>query len=380
MDRTAECSAKEPYYSLDVWRIPTALHASKVVPQDADEETRTRLEDEANEVLLREFAVRHDGPFPEDFLTAKADITFSEEIMVLSALLVTLGGPLFWFSAGLLTFIAASWTSVMLYIILTAFLAFHPLPNSIPALWTSPLIIAMYKYFSYRFVWKGNAREMLRSNKQFLGSGVPHGVMPFANLLCIPATNSVLYRGCNFWGAPASVVFHTPFLRYLSILQCCHVGREAIMHELEVGHSVGLVGDGIAGIFQSNHDDEVIALKRRKGLAKLALRTGAPVLPCYSLGNTAAFSAWFDSYGVMEWLSRKAQASIFFYWGRFGLPIPHRVNITMIVGNMVLVEKVDEPSEDQIQVLHDKILDGFRDAFDSHKASLGWGARKLRFV
>ena len=42
----------------------------------------------------------------------------------------------------------------------------------------------------------------------------------------------------------------------------------------------------------------------------------------------------------MEWLSRKAQASIFFYGGPLMLPIPHRVNITLGVGNMVKVEKV----------------------------------------
>ncbi|GBG34349.1 Diacylglycerol O-acyltransferase 2 [Hondaea fermentalgiana] len=372
----------EKYYVLDLWRVPRELLASKLPVSESDpDETRRKLEDEANELLLREYVVAHEGPFPDDALTEKASISAGEQALVLFALLVTLGGPLFWFTLGLVFAIGATWQTFGFYVLATLVLAMHPLPSSVPALWTSKLINAMYKYFSYRFVWKGNTRQVLRAESQYLGSGVPHGVMPFANLLAIPATNSVLYRGCNFWGAPASVVYRTPFLRYLWMLQCCDVGRESIVRELAKGHSVGLVGDGIAGIFQSNHEDEVVALKNRKGLAKLALRTGTSVLPCYSLGNTAAFSAWFDRFGIMEWLSRKAQASIFLYWGRFGLPIPHRVNITMIVGDLIKVDKATEqPTTAQVDALHEEILAGFQTAFDSHKSALGWGARKLRFV
>ena len=35
-----------------------------------------------------------------------------------------------------------------------------------------------------------------------------------------------------------------------------------------------------------NHDDEVVHVKSRKGLAKLALRNGIPLVAAYSVGNT----------------------------------------------------------------------------------------------
>eukprot|EP00965_Chrysotila_dentata_P211065 6186267-Pleurochrysis_carterae.AAC.2 len=50
----------------------------------------------------------------------------------------------------------------------------------------------------------------------------------------------------------------------------------------------------------------------------------------------------------MESLSRKAQTSIFFYWGRFGLPLPRRVNITMLFGRPIKVDKVDQPTDEQV--------------------------------
>ena len=70
---------------------------------------------------------------------------------------------------------------------------------------------------------------------------------------------------------------------------------------------VAVVPDGIAGIFRTNAYDERVVLKSRKGIARLALRTGHAIVPAYSIGNTAAFSAFFDPWGVMERVSRKVQ-------------------------------------------------------------------------
>ena len=100
-----------------------------------------------------------------------------------------------------------------------------------------------------------------------------------------------------------------------------------------------------------------------------------------SVGNTAVFGAWFDPFGIMEALSRKAQASIFVYWGRLGLPLPRRVNITMLFGRPIAVEKVaGEPTAEQIDALHERYLKAIEVLFDTHKAALGWGHKSIRFV
>jgi 2-acylglycerol O-acyltransferase 2 len=120
-------------------------------------------------------------------------------------------------------------------------------------------------------------------------------------------------------------------------------------------------------------------LKERRGIARHALRTGTNVLPAYSFGNTAAFSSWWDPFGILERLSRKAQASIFFYWGRFFLPIPRRCQITMVYGDPIIVKKVENPTKEQIHELHEQILAGIRKCFEDHKAALGWGDKELIF-
>ena len=225
---------------------------------------------------------------------------------------------------------------------------------------------------------------------------MPHGVLPFANLLSMLGINSFSFVG-TFLGAPASVVYNTPFLRYLLLLgPTCDVSGKSMAAHLKKGHPIGLVPDGIAGIFRCNERDETVYLKNRKGLAKLALRTGCAIVPAYSLGNTAAFSAWFDPFGIMEAVSRKLQASLFVYWGRFGLPIPRRTPITMLCGDPIEIlpdlppgpdgkrpargQPVPNPTQEQIDEVHARLLDGIQRTFDAHKGALGWGHKKMKFV
>ena len=55
---------------------------------------------------------------------------------------------------------------------------------------------------------------------------VSPGVLPFANVLSIPAINSFCFR--RFVGAGASVVSKTPFLRYLSMFGMIDVSARTI--------------------------------------------------------------------------------------------------------------------------------------------------------
>jgi len=366
----------ESFHCLELFRVPPGL----AVP-DGDETNGLEC---PREKALQSLMKHSKGPFAVDALADKAPITAFEEATVIIYLSIVMGGPLVWFmmvTPYVLFF--GSWLQFAILIASTLALALHPLPT-VDYKWLRMSFVAqaLYKYFSYRFVWSGQALEKVRTCGPWLGAGVPHGVLPFANLLCMLGINSFMPGALPFIAAPATVVFRTPFLRYLLLLgPSCEVGAKSLSRELAAGNTIGLVPDGIAGIFRCTTDDETIYLKNRKGLAKLALKTGTSIIPAYSLGNTEAFSAWFDPFGLMESLSRKAQASVFFYWGRFGLPIPHRTPITMLFGDPVSVaQKIPDPTAEQIDEVHQKLLDGIEDVFNKHKASLGWGHKKIQFV
>jgi len=330
-----------------------------------------------------------DGPFAKDRFAAFAPISPLEEILAMSFLFLCMGMPLIWMLAVVPSVLVLGGMKMKLAIVLaTLFLAMHPLPKAGDARFQaevrqSRLAFALYKYFSYRFVWRGDALRRSREVGPWLGAGVPHGVLPFANLLSMLGINSFAFLPNVFKGAPASVVFHTPFLRYLLFLgPCCDVGAKSLARELGNGVYIGLVPDGIAGIFKCNANDETIYLKERRGLAKLALRTGCALLPAYSMGNTEAFTPWFDGLGIMESLSRKTQASLFFYTGRFGLPlgIPRRTRITMLVGDPIVVARKESPSAAEVNDVHERLLAGIRETFDAHKHAMGWGHKQMKFV
>ena len=79
-------------------------------------------------------------------------------------------------------------------------------------------------------------------------------MLPFANVLSIPAINTFNFR--HFVGAGASVVPKTPFLRYMAMFGFIDVSAKSIAAALAQGTCVGTVPDGIAGIFRCTADDE----------------------------------------------------------------------------------------------------------------------------
>merc|ERR1712194_624709 len=316
----------------------------------------------------------------------KAPITATESAQVMLFFFVCMGTPIGLGISWLLTLFRGTRGSLGGIFALTAFLCFHPVPKNLTK---AQFTLLLYKYFSYRFMWTDDGADVISSLKDkgpaWVGAGAPHGVLPLANFLCMPAVNT--FTPDRFMGAAATVVLYTPGLRYFSMFGGLDdVSAATIVKYTTRKTAVGLCPDGIAGIFQQGSGstrEERVALKTRKGLARLSLRNGIPILPAYSLGNTAVFSMWHDPFGIMEKLSRLLRVSIFCFWGRFGLPIPFRANISMIFGTPYIPtpkEVTASPSQEAIDKAHAEILGGLADCFNHHKGACGWREREIKFV
>ena len=190
-----------------------------------------------------------------------------------------------------------------------------------PAFW-------MLKYFSMRFIWE----QDLSPEEPYILVAPPHGVFPFGNVCTMIAMPRV--GGFSFNGLAASVIFYMPIFRqivtWIGGEDASRKNAERLLGEKR--RTVGISSGGVAEIFETNSDNETIILRKRYGLVKLAFRTGAPLVPCYLYGNNQTLSCWYDSSGIMQWLSRTLRFSLFFFWGRFFLPIPFRTPITGVMG------------------------------------------------
>ena len=140
-------------------------------------------------------------------------------------------------------------------------------------------------------------------------------------------------------------------------------------------------------------------MRDRKGFVKLALETGAQIVPCYCFGNSQIFDTPFNSTsdnsdnggGGMSWvarLSRRLRAALVLFWGRFGLPIPFRAPLLTVIGRPIPVPKISsaggsattgEPSAELVNEYHDLYLRETRRIYDKYKNCYGWKHKPLVF-
>merc|ERR1711879_32115 len=119
--------------------------------------------------------------------------------------------------------------------------------------------------------------------------------------------------------------------------------------------------DGIHGMFAgSSPNIERCFVAKKKGLIKIALRTGTPLVPCYCFGQSRLVNTGQDPFGIMMWLSRTLKISLVLPLGRWFLPIPFRTPCTMVLGRPILVEKIPQgtdPDPEQVNALHAMFLE-----------------------
>ena len=217
-------------------------------------------------------------------------------------------------------------------------------------------------------------------------AGVPHGLFPIG---------FVLLGFCNFvlpWrrmkAASASAVLRLPIWRQVGLWNGgIDVSKASIVRALRAGSTVLVCMDGIAGMFegQRRKGREVFLLRRRRGLVKIALEEGVPLVPFVCFGNTKAVEPITDPLGVMEALSRLLGISLIYPGGRFLLPVPSRVPITVAVGRALPLptgfEKPgNEPSEAQIDVLHEQLLSEMSALYYRWRVAGGYGGVELDIV
>jgi len=87
---------------------------------------------------------------------------------------------------------------------------------------------------------------------------------------------------------------------------------------------------GVAEIFTSTPGRHTIVFKKRRGLVRLSIETGAQLVPCYVFGGTDFFHNLATDDGLFAKLSRMCRAGVTIFWGPYGLPIPYTPRVSFI--------------------------------------------------
>ncbi|KAJ3122492.1 diacylglycerol O-acyltransferase 1 [Nowakowskiella sp. JEL0407] len=216
------------------------------------------------------------------------------------------------------------------------------------------------KYFPWEIVADGKLNE---NEGPYLFVCHPHGLWGFGTWMTIAGSTFMeKYPKINAYVATINISFLIPFIRDILLsFGFIPVTKTSIKSILKKGKSyaAAIVVGGAAESLLMKPGTNRLVLNRRKGFVKLAIQTGAHLVPVYSFGETNTYNMYSNAYIA---IAQKYIAKI------LGTPI------WTVVGDPVIVEKNQNPSQEEIDALHAKYVSAlrtlyakYRDQYDSDR-------------
>jgi hypothetical protein len=359
------------FYCMDFGLLPDDLYKLEVPLSEWQKHLKTAGKDGFKPNSLRTIA-------PISFRSwLERTITFPV-YMILNAAPMALP-PVLWMSVG--------WKSTLKFVaglLLTHFVTtfVNPMRNARKGqyLYTERNI---QKYNSIKWVWPKSLQPQNLPGKKIF-CAVPHGLAP-VGITAYPGWSKLFGERMNHWTA-APVVLKLTIVSYLlkniGYVPATSSSIKSVLTKKD--ENVGVVLDGIAGMFQKGGNTELAWVKERKGIVKIALTTGTPLVPVFGFGHSKLWRIITDPFGILEKISLALNVSVTPFCGRpFGLlPFgpPFREPVLMAFGEPIIVPKIKEPSQEQIDEYHHKFMESMVEAFETHKTAYGCPEKKLKFV
>lgn len=230
----------------------------------------------------------------------------------------------------------------------------------------------IFEWFPIRLV----ASEALPSSGQQYIFGIhPHGGLAFGRAMfgfCTEQLWDQTFPGIDFRVLTATAAFRVPVIREMWLWSyCIDASKPVAMRALSSGKSLLLYPGGVKEQIMTERGKHRVYLKNRKGFIKLALQHGCSLVPIYVFGESDLYHHWSLGLCARKWVVDKFGAAIMILSGSFGL-LPFRVPITGVSGPPIDVEKIENPTQQQIDDLHAKYVGALQKLFDSQKAAYGY--------
>lgn len=246
----------------------------------------------------------------------------------------------------------------------------------------------MWKYYCDYFPMYLIKTADLDPKDNYIFAYHPHGIMGLGALgtFCGEATGfSEKFPGIRPHLLSLTMNFRFPFTRDFSMaFGACSVDKDSIdyiLQKMGPGHSAAIVIGGAAESLEARPDNFKLTLKERKGFVKVALRSGASLVPVFSFGENDVYDQVSNPHGsaLRQWQTKMKDLMGFappLFHGRgvfqytFGL-LPHRRPIHTVVGAPIKVDKVKSPSPEEIEKFHLLYIKALKELFEKHKNNYG---------
>ncbi|XP_063909876.1 2-acylglycerol O-acyltransferase 2-like [Zophobas morio] len=221
----------------------------------------------------------------------------------------------------------------------------------------------------------------LDPKKNYFFGCFPHGIIPhgpFSSLLSPGTTLQQIYPEMTVKIAPMEQFFHLPFVRELVLgkggISCSAKSLTYMLTRPEGGFGVSLSPGGAAETMYARPGQHKLVLKHRKGFVKIALKTGASLVPVFTFGEIDLFDQIQHPLVCRFQLFLKKLFHFTFalplgsgfFQTSFGL-IPRRKPLFTVVGLPIDVVRVENPTQEEIDELHQKFIKQLVHLFNTYK-------------
>ncbi|KAL1122311.1 hypothetical protein AAG570_003716 [Ranatra chinensis] len=242
----------------------------------------------------------------------------------------------------------------------------------------------IWKYFVNFFPMRLERSEELSPNENYMFCVFPHGLLSagaFAHFGTEVTQFGELFPGLTVFNATLDMHFKTPFFReYLMSLGVVSASKESLLYLLDgakKGNVLILVVGGAAESLYAHPGTYRIVLKNRKGFVRIALKTGTPLVPVFSFGETDLYDQVQNPPGstllrFQNWLRKYTGLAPCLFIGRgilqysFGL-LPMRAPVTTVVGKPIAVPKIANPSQEEVEKYHHRFTEDLVKLFEENK-------------
>ena len=213
--------------------------------------------------------------------------------------------------------------------------------------------------------------KLHEEGKRVIGCMHPHGVFPFVSVCAVTSTLQARDGfGDGILDLPtavANVIRTMPILKdVVGVFGCIDASGSYLKSRLQRRKgSVVLYVGGMVELFYASPKKETVFLKQRKGFVKLALRTGADLVPVYLFGNTTSLEAL--KWPILAKISRKTGVSFTLFWGRWFLPLPKKVKLTYARGRPLGLPHIEHPTDQDVGKYHALYVRKLVELFDRYK-------------
>ena len=224
----------------------------------------------------------------------------------------------------------------------------------------------------------------LDSSKQYVFGCHPHGTLAFNRAAVGFSTDTLwdaAFPGVKFRVLTASAAFFVPIIRELWLWSyCIDASKPTAVRIMEKERSsIFVYPGGEREQLETVYRRQRLVLRDRKGFVKLAMQQGASLVPVYAFGETSLYKHSQAGITWRKWLSHKFGVAIPLLYGEYGL-LPYRVPVTLVFGEPIATVKTPEPTDEQLNAMHQQYMNALTALFNTHKGDLGYGADELELL